>query len=78
MPHDDRQCRIVRFINDLQGETQLENLPCLNTVELEWTTIKDTIITVSNRHAPLNTVRVKDITNSWMTPENIKALHQHD
>jgi hypothetical protein len=65
----------IRFINDLRNELHVKDLLGLNNVESAWSIIKDSIITVSNKHAPLKTVRVKERSNSWMTPEIIKAMH---
>jgi len=72
------------FLADLLKQRQERNISSHEThnkqseLNKRWETWKDDFITISNKHAPLRTVRMRPHCRSWITTDIIKIMNKRD
>jgi hypothetical protein len=65
------------FINDLE-KSGLDEICLLSNLEDAWQKWKTTFLLAANKHCPFTERRVKNRSNSWITPDLIKLMYRRD
>ena len=58
-----------KFISDLETELNALNIMQLNNLNEAWLKLKNALINISNKHAPIKTMRLKSRNNPWFSRE---------
>ena len=67
------------FMNDLRSSTSIANTNWSgSSLESKWFEFKECFFAVCNKHAPVQTRRLKNRNNPWITPEIVKLMYERD
>ena len=62
------------FVNDIQSNDLLNG----HHGEIKWEDWKNAFLSLSNKHAPIKTARLKVRSNPWMTSDIVKLMYKRD
>ena len=62
------------FVNDIQSNDLLNG----RHGEIKWEDWKNAFLSLSNKHAPIKTARLKVRSNPWMTSDIVKLMYKRD
>ena len=62
------------FVNDIQSNDLLNG----RHREIKWEDWKNAFLSLSNKHAPIKTARLKVRSNPWMTSDIVKLMYKRD
>ena len=65
------------FIDEIANSRDL-NIDGITTVDDAWEKWSKAFLDISNKHAPIKTIRVKDRNNPWVSREILNLMYQRD
>jgi exonuclease III len=66
------------FVTDIRNSNKLKAILNINDVNTAWLQLKEEMIKISDKHAPIKKIRVKQRNNPWVTPEIVKQMYYRD
>ena len=74
-----RKFNVNDFIYDLSECETLTDLEWTqNEFECKWVEFKEAFMKICNKHAPIQTRRLKDRKNPWVTPDILSMMYERD
>jgi hypothetical protein len=71
--------KIDAFVNDLKNSSDVTDTSwSADQLEHKWENFKKAFLEVCNKHAPIQTRRLKKRSNPWFTPDIQKLIYQRD
>ena len=66
------------FIHDLRTSSILHNVSLIQDVDDAWDIWKKEVLRISDKHAPIKIMRLKDRRNPWVTKDIVKLMYARD